>query len=163
MRWKRRAAVGLWFLLCVVTVVFYSRILIHGGVFRRYLINNALMVWALSLMLVMFRFLHLKAALWLTGKFNRWQMFWAGLGLLLPILLYPIERFTSLDMGEPFLFTLWPTNIMFMAMDGSWSGALLIVPLSLAVNATIYVGISALFWWLVNLFFLRQRPANTTI
>lgn len=161
MKLRKIVGVALLLLLIGFTVLFYSRALIHGGVFRKYLINNATLVCSLSLALLGLRFLHLRIALFAAGTMKRWIMVWAGLGLAVPVLLYPIDRFTGLDLGEPLLFTLWPTYIMFLAGDGSWSD-IFIVMLSLAVNAAIYCGFSLLVWWCASFFQRFRYEAATT-
>jgi hypothetical protein len=162
MKWSRVAIVGICWLLFGITVLWYGSVWIHGGEFRRYLILNAILVGALSFTLLALRFFDWRIALWLTGEMNRWLVLWAGLGLLLPVPLFLIDKFAQFYMGEQFLFTLWPSYVMLMVPGTSWNDFPIFMSLSMVVNATIYAGWSALVWWLVSLLHRVRRDTTTT-
>src|ERR1035441_10892967 len=92
---------------------------------------------------------------------NRWLVLWAGLGLLLPVPLFLIDKFAQFYMGEQFLFTLWPSYVMLMVPGTSWNDFPIFMSLSMVVNATIYAGWSALVWWLVSLLHRVRRDTRS--
>jgi len=146
LRWGRFAAVGITLLLCGLALLWYGRVWIHGGEFRKYLILNGVVVCSLSFILFALSLLNLKAAQWLAVKMNRWLVLWAGLGLLLPVPLFVVDRFAPFYLGEKVWFTLWPSNVILMAADDSWGLFLIVMPISMAFNATIYAGWSVIIW-----------------
>jgi hypothetical protein len=157
--WRRYAVVGIMLLSGALTVLWYGSVWSDGGEFRRYLIYNAIVLFSLSFALVGLRFTNLRIAVWITSKINRWLILWAGLGLLLPVLLFIVDRREPYLMSEPFLFTLWPSNVTLLALGESWDWFLTLMSLSLIVNATLYAGLSMIAWWSMS-WFQRVRRSN---
>ncbi len=158
MRWVKHVIGLICLLLGGVGLLWYGAAWINGGDFRKYLILNAVVVCSLCLTLFVLRFLTLRIARWVTGNMSRWLRLWAGLGLLLPVPIFFLDRLAPFYTEEHFLFALWPSYMILMIPGSSWGGFLILMPLSMIVNGTIYAGLSALVWGLLSP--LRRLPGS---
>jgi hypothetical protein len=157
MRWKRVIEIAGAVLLYGSTLDWYVNVGLYGGGFRWFLLANAVFVSSLSCVWFVLRFKNFRPALWLTQTFRRWWFHWFLLGGITPFVLYPLDRFFSID--ARLLFTLWPGELGLMAGGPSWDGAFVIIPLVVAQNVGVYTGWSALVWGVLR---LRRRSLESS-
>jgi hypothetical protein len=156
MNFRIRALIAIGSLFCVVAFIWYLRAWIHGGQFGYYLFYNALFLSVSSgLMFLLFvsRWRIKKGA---AMRFKGFLGFWLILGFASAFLIFASEQLNQFLIGEPLLFTAWPSYAMLMVPDAGVVFGLIFLLLSFTTNAVLYSAWSSLVWW-----FMSRTPQFT--
>jgi hypothetical protein len=102
----------------------------------------------------------------LNVKIWKWILLFGALGLLIPVVSC-LHWFIFGGYASEFEFMLWPSSIMFMALDvptpAPASTVIAVYAIALIENVVLYAIVGALAWLLVNLvFFLRSLLIGRT-
>jgi len=156
MDFRKRALIAIGSLFYLLAFIWYLRAWIHGGQFGYYLLCNALFLAVSSgLMFLLFvsRWRLKKGA---AMRFKEFLVLWLILGFASAVLLFTSDKLDPFLIGEPVLFTIWPSYAMLIVPDAGVVFGLIFLLLSFTTNAVLYTAWGSLVWW-----FMRCIPQFT--
>ena len=159
MIWLRRIRVAAFFLIYLLSSIWYVALWISGPPIRRFLVLNVALLCGMSVLVWLAPASMERLTSRSKVRFRDWHVGRFTFGLALAVILFLAEKVIGFTLGEAVVFSIWPNSLVLLVPSTSWDiFSIFLSAFAFIANGALYTAWASLVWSVLNLLTMKSEP-----